>query len=175
MLFSARNVDISSQFLSVAPGSRNVARPFFDTRETTARTSPRPTYKGAQICTPFQPFPTAGASRVQKGMIFGTLREAAIDRTAEIGIGIGIGIGEVMLSFALAQELKNAGFVPKTNCNAVYFINDHLKIRREDALRMWYGDKARVGMDLDLSKEVVYSPTLTELIGACGEPFSLSC
>jgi hypothetical protein len=65
-----------------------------------------------------------------------------------------------MISFALAQELKDAGFVPKTNSNAVYFINDHLKIRREDALRMWYGDKLRVGMDLDLSKEVVYSPTL---------------
>jgi hypothetical protein len=43
-----------------------------------------------------------------------------------------------MISFALAQKLKNAGFIPKTNDNAVYFINDHLKIRREDALRMWY-------------------------------------
>jgi len=80
-----------------------------------------------------------------------------------------------MISFALAQELKNAGFVPKTNSNSVYFINDHLKIRREDALRMWYGDKSRVGLDLDLSKEVVYSPTLTELIEACGAPFYLSC
>jgi hypothetical protein len=80
-----------------------------------------------------------------------------------------------MISFALAQELKNAFINPKTNSNAVYFINDHLKIRREDALRMWYGDKSRVGMDLDLSKEVVYSPTLTELIEACGAPFYLSC
>jgi hypothetical protein len=62
---------------------------------------------------------------------------------------------KAMISFALAQELKNAGFNPNKNANAVYFINDHLKIRREDALRMWYGDKARVGMDLDLSKEVV--------------------
>jgi hypothetical protein len=60
---------------------------------------------------------------------------------------------KAMISFALAQELKNAGFNPNKNANAVYFINDHLKIRREDALRMWYGDKARVGMDLDLSKE----------------------
>jgi hypothetical protein len=76
-----------------------------------------------------------------------------------------------MISFALAQELKNAGFSPSKNTNAVYFINDHLKIRREDALRMWYGDKSRIGLDLDLSKEVVYSPTLTELIGACGVPF----
>jgi hypothetical protein len=80
-----------------------------------------------------------------------------------------------MISFALAQKLKNAGFIPKTNSNAVYFINDHLKIRREDAFRMWYGDKSRVGLDLDLSKEVVYSPTLTELIEACGAPFYLSC
>jgi hypothetical protein len=60
---------------------------------------------------------------------------------------------------------------PKTNINAVYFVNDHLKIRREDALRMWYGDKSKTGLDLDLSKEVVYSPTLTELIEACGLPF----
>jgi hypothetical protein len=82
---------------------------------------------------------------------------------------------QAMMSFALAQELKNAGFVPKTNINAVYFINDHLKIRREDALRMWYGDKSKTGLDLDLSKEVVYSPTLTELIEACGLPFELSC
>jgi hypothetical protein len=64
---------------------------------------------------------------------------------------------------------------PKTNINAVYFVNDHLKIRREDALRMWYGDKSKTGLDLDLSKEVVYSPTLTELIEACGLPFELSC
>jgi hypothetical protein len=43
-----------------------------------------------------------------------------------------------MISFALAQELKNAGFVPKTDSNSVYVINDHLKIRREDALRKSY-------------------------------------
>jgi hypothetical protein len=80
-----------------------------------------------------------------------------------------------MISFALAQEQRDAGFSPSKNSNAVYFINDHLKIRREDALRMWYGDKSRVGLDLDLSKEVVYSPTLTELIEACSVPFYLSC
>jgi hypothetical protein len=40
---------------------------------------------------------------------------------------------------------------------------------------MWYGNKSTVGMDLDLSKEVVYSPTLTEHIEACGAPFYLSC
>jgi hypothetical protein len=82
---------------------------------------------------------------------------------------------QAMMSFALAKELKDAGFVPKTNINAVYFVNDHLKIRREDALRMWYGDKSRAGLDLDLQQEVVYSPTLTELIEACGLPFELSC
>jgi hypothetical protein len=80
-----------------------------------------------------------------------------------------------MISFALARELKNAGLTQRNNSNSVYFINDHLKIRREDALRMWYGDKSKVGMDLDLAKEVVYSPTLTELIEACGAPFYLSC
>lgn len=80
-----------------------------------------------------------------------------------------------MISFALAQELKNAGFTQRTNGNAEYFLNDHLKIRREDALRMWYGDKAREGWELDLTKELVYCPTMTELIEACGLPFSLSC
>jgi hypothetical protein len=79
-----------------------------------------------------------------------------------------------MISFAVARELKNAGFTQRNNSNSVFFINDHLKIRREDALRMWYGSKSKVGMDLDLSKEVVYSPTLTELIEACGAPFYLS-
>jgi hypothetical protein len=71
-----------------------------------------------------------------------------------------------LISFALARELKNAGLTQRNNSNSVYFINDHLKIRREDALRMWYGN---------LSKEVVYSPTLMELIEACGAPFYLSC
>jgi hypothetical protein len=80
-----------------------------------------------------------------------------------------------LISFALARQLKDAGLTQRTNSNSVYFINDHLKIRREDALRMWYGDKSKAGLDLDLSKEVVYSPTLTELIEACGAPFYLSC
>jgi hypothetical protein len=80
-----------------------------------------------------------------------------------------------MISFAVARQLKNAGFTQRNNSNSVYCINDHLKIRREDALRMWYGSRSKVGMDLDLSKEVVYSPTLTELIEACGAPFYLSC
>jgi hypothetical protein len=36
-----------------------------------------------------------------------------------------------MISFALARELKNAGLTQRNNSNSVYFINDHLKIRRE--------------------------------------------
>ncbi len=80
-----------------------------------------------------------------------------------------------MISFATAQELQRAGLAPNTSGNAVYFLNDHLKIRREDALRMWYGSKTKAGLELDLSKEVVYSPTLEELVEACGLPFILSC
>jgi len=80
-----------------------------------------------------------------------------------------------MISFTVAKELRSAGFAQRTNGNAVYFVNDHLKIRRENILRMWYADKAREGWEIDLAKEVVYSPTLTELIEACGLPFYLSC
>jgi hypothetical protein len=64
-----------------------------------------------------------------------------------------------MMSFALAKELKDAGFVPKTNINAVYFINDHLKIRREDALRIWYCDKSRSGLDLDQRRSCTRQPS----------------
>jgi len=80
-----------------------------------------------------------------------------------------------MISFALAQQLNNAGFNQRTAGNAVYFINDHLKVRREDAQHIWFGDKRRVGLEFDPSKELVYSPTLTELIEGCGLPFTLSC
>jgi hypothetical protein len=80
-----------------------------------------------------------------------------------------------MISFALARELREAGFSQRTVGNAVYFVNEHLKIRREDALRMWYIDKAKEGWEIDLSKEIAYSPTLTELIEAVGLPFYLSC
>jgi hypothetical protein len=61
-----------------------------------------------------------------------------------------------VISFTTAQELQRAGSAPNTNGNAVYFLNDHLKMRREDALRMWYGSKTKAGLELDLSKEVVY-------------------
>jgi hypothetical protein len=80
-----------------------------------------------------------------------------------------------MITFAVAQALKHAGFTQSTNSNAVYFLNDHLKIRREDALRMWYGDKAKEQLALDLEREVVFSPTLSELVIGCGMPFYLSC
>jgi hypothetical protein len=78
-----------------------------------------------------------------------------------------------MISFAMAQELKNAGMFQSTNVNAIYFLNDHLQIRREDALKMWYGDKFKMGMDLDLTREGVYVPSLSELVVACGYPFHL--
>ena len=80
-----------------------------------------------------------------------------------------------MISFALARELKDAGFTQSTDFNAVYFLNDHLKIRSEDALRMWYGNRSKEGLALDLEREVVYSPTLSELVIGSGKPFYLSC
>ena len=81
-----------------------------------------------------------------------------------------------MISFVLAQELKNAGFGQRTIGDAVYFgnavyvVNEHLKVRTEDAQRLWFADKAREGSEFDPPKELVYLPTLTELIGACGLP-----
>jgi hypothetical protein len=80
-----------------------------------------------------------------------------------------------MISFALAKELKNAGFTQGTNGNAEYFLNDHLKIRREDALRIWYSDKAKQEWVFDPSEALVYRPTVSELIEGCGLPFYLSC
>jgi hypothetical protein len=86
-----------------------------------------------------------------------------------------VGREKSMISFALGQELKKAGFAQRTGGNAVYFVNEHHKVRRENALRFWYADKAREEWEFDPSKELVYSPTLTELIEACGLPFFLSC
>jgi hypothetical protein len=80
-----------------------------------------------------------------------------------------------MISFERAQELKNAGFTQRITGNAEYFLNEHLMIRREDAIRMWYGDKAKEGWALNLTEELVYCPTVAELIEACGLPFYLSC
>jgi hypothetical protein len=80
-----------------------------------------------------------------------------------------------MISFALAQELKNAGFTQRTNGNAEYFLSDHLMIRREDALRIWYSDKAKQEWVFDPSESLVFCPTVSELIEGCGLPLYLSC
>jgi hypothetical protein len=79
-----------------------------------------------------------------------------------------------MISFALAQELKNAGFTQRTTDNAEYFLSDHLMIRREDALRIWFSDKAKHEWVFDPSEALVYCPTVSELIESCGLPFYLS-
>jgi hypothetical protein len=80
-----------------------------------------------------------------------------------------------MISFELAQELKAAGFPPGTSPNAVYCLNDQLRIRRKHALHMWYGSKAKEGVPLELEEEAVYAPTLAELVIACGKPLQLAC
>ena len=80
-----------------------------------------------------------------------------------------------MISFALAQELKSAGFTQSPSPHAVYALNDHLRIRREAALQMWYGSKAKAGVPLQLEQEAVYTPTLSDLVIACGKPLQLAC
>jgi hypothetical protein len=80
-----------------------------------------------------------------------------------------------MISFALAQELKSAGFTPSTSPHAIYALGDHLRIRREHALLMWYGSKSKAGVPLQLDEEAVYTPTLSELVVACGKPLHLTC
>jgi hypothetical protein len=79
-----------------------------------------------------------------------------------------------MISFALAQQLKHAGITQRTGANARYFLNEHLMINRENAIHMWYADKAKQGWDLKLEEELVYCPTVSELIEGCGVPFALS-
>ena len=80
-----------------------------------------------------------------------------------------------MISFELARELKNAGFHPSTSPYAVYCLNEDLRIRREQALHMWYGSKIKEGVPLELEKEAVFAPSLSELVIACGKPLQLSC
>jgi hypothetical protein len=80
-----------------------------------------------------------------------------------------------MLSFELAQELKAAGFPQSTSPHAVYSLNDHLRIRREHAVQMWYGNKTKIGTPLELEEEAVFTPNLTELVVACGKPLDLAC
>jgi hypothetical protein len=79
-----------------------------------------------------------------------------------------------MIPFALAQELKNAGLTQSAASNARYFVNEHLVIHREDAIRMWYADKAKKDWELKVEEELVYCPTLSELVEGCGFPFVLS-
>jgi hypothetical protein len=80
-----------------------------------------------------------------------------------------------MISFELAQELKSAGFTQSTLPYAIYALNEHLRIRREHALQMWYGSKAKEGVALQLNEEAVYVPTLSDLVTACGKPLQLIC
>jgi hypothetical protein len=72
------------------------------------------------------------------------------------------------LSWPAMQAIRPSG-------NAEFFINEHLKVRREDALRVWCGDKAKEGWELDPAKEMVYCPTIEELTDGCGLPLYLSC
>jgi hypothetical protein len=78
------------------------------------------------------------------------------------------------MNFELAKLLKAAGFRQPTGNEARYFINEFLIIRREEAVRMFYADKARQGWPVNIEEDLVYYPTLTELIDGCGQPFELS-
>jgi hypothetical protein len=80
-----------------------------------------------------------------------------------------------MLSFALAQKLKTAGYSSHISDDAEYFLNEHLMIKRRDAKHMWYADPSKHDWELKLPDELVYCPTLGELIEGCGLPFVLSC
>jgi hypothetical protein len=80
-----------------------------------------------------------------------------------------------MVPFALAQELKSAGFTQSESSYAVYALSDHLCIRREHALLMWYGSKRKAGLPLQLEEEAVHIPTLSDLVIACGNPLQLVC
>jgi hypothetical protein len=81
---------------------------------------------------------------------------------------------ENMISFELARELKAAGFTQSTSLHAVYALNDHLRIRRQDALKMWYGSKGKAGLELKLEDDALYTPTLSDLVTACGKRLQLS-
>jgi hypothetical protein len=79
-----------------------------------------------------------------------------------------------MLPFALAQELKLAGFTQSSSPRAVYALNDYLRIYREHALEMWYGS-TKAGLPLQLENDAVYQPTLSDLVIACGKPLQITC
>jgi hypothetical protein len=80
-----------------------------------------------------------------------------------------------MISFALSRELKEAGFTQSQSPTAIYALNDHLRIRREHALQMWYGSRAKEGVALQLEEEAVFAPTVSDLLIACGKPLQLTC
>ncbi len=40
---------------------------------------------------------------------------------------------------------------------------------------MWYGSKSKAGVPLQLEEEAVYTPTLSDLVIACGKPLHLTC
>jgi hypothetical protein len=79
------------------------------------------------------------------------------------------------LPFELAQELKSAGFSQSTSAEAIFALTEHLRMRREHALQMWYGSKRKAGLAVDLEEEAVFTPTLSELVTACGKPLQLGC
>jgi hypothetical protein len=79
-----------------------------------------------------------------------------------------------MIPFGLAHELKKAGFTQSAANNARYFVNEHLMINREDAVHMWHADKEKKDWELKVEEELVYCPTLSELIEGCSLPFVLS-
>jgi hypothetical protein len=70
-----------------------------------------------------------------------------------------------MIPFALAQELKLAGFTQSSAPEAIYALTDHLRIRREHSLQMWYGSKSKAGLPLHLEDEAI----LTRFAGGSDE------
>jgi hypothetical protein len=82
---------------------------------------------------------------------------------------------KIMIPFLLSRELKSAGFTQSASPDAVYALSEHLRIRRENALQMWYGSKAKEGVPLRLEEDAVFVPTLSDLVIACGKPLQLAC
>jgi hypothetical protein len=82
---------------------------------------------------------------------------------------------QATLPFELAQELKSAGFSQSTSAEAIFALTEHLRMRREHALQMWYGSKRKAGLPVELEEEAVFTPTLSELVTACGKPLQLGC
>src|ERR1700730_9123199 len=79
-----------------------------------------------------------------------------------------------MIPFGLAHELKKAGLTQSAAKNARYFVNEHLMITREDAVHMLDADQAEKDWELKVEEQLVYCPTLSELIEGCSLPFVLS-